>query len=404
MTKEMARWIVRGGAAALVSLALIGAAPPQERESGADSQGGASALIEQMARDDFAGQDASMKLAAIGAPAVPELIEATRHDVPRVRYWSIAALSSIGDDRAVPAIKECLSDPDPTVRAVATWHLSRWFDREDVQEAVVSMLGDESAFVRGWAFRLVTERQHGGALDRVTELLNSEHEEDRYSALRAVAAIQGKRSVEALKKAFDQDQSSLVRTAALYHLGDYIERKDVQEIILRALQEKDKDVRSWALKVVREKRFAPAMANVLLLVQHRDEEVRYDALHTAAVLRGPEAVDLLKSTVRHDKHALVRLCAVQSCTVIEPPTPRTAEVLIEALSDDDEEVRDAASQLLRKGFDQNFGFFALATIGDREKAILQWDRWYQSNKDKLRWDEERSVFTVPGETTGPHGR
>ncbi len=61
-------------------------------------------LIEHMARSDFAGMAASRKLTEMGRRAVPAVVRATRHDVPRVRYWSIAVLSGIGDERAVPAV------------------------------------------------------------------------------------------------------------------------------------------------------------------------------------------------------------------------------------------------------------------------------------------------------------
>jgi HEAT repeat protein len=274
------------------------AAPAQQRPAESPAESVAD-LIAQVAQDDYAGRAACDKLIAIGAPAVPELLEATRHAVPRVRYWSIAALSGIGDDRAPPAIQERLKDPDGLVRAVAVWHLGRWYDRAAVRDAALALLRDKDKFVRGWVLKLI---------------------------------------------AFKKDRDALPR--------------------------------------------------VLALLQEDDEDVRYDALHTAAVLQGPDAVDLLKKAVQTDKSALVRECAARSCTVIEPPTPRTAEVLIEALGDPAEEVRQAAVTLLRKGFDQFFGFNPRGTAGDREAAAAKWREWYRANRDRLEWDPERRVFRV----------
>ncbi len=256
-----------------------------------------SELIERMAKDDFNGFTACRSLIEIGGPAVPGLIRATQHDVPRVRYWSIAALSAIGDEEAVPAIKQLLDDPEPVVRAVAVWHLGRWFDRPDVREAVVEKLRDTNRFVKG-----------------------------------------------------------------------------------------------WAMKLLQAKKYRQAAGEVRALMEDATPEVRYDALHTLAVLEGRDALATMKKVLREDESALVRECAVRCCTVIEPPTPRTADVLISALRDADEEVRKAAVKLLRKGFAQYFGFDPGAEPLQREKAVREWRDWYEANGARLRWNEPSRRF------------
>ncbi len=149
------------------------------QETDSDTQGKVRQLIAKMAEDDFAGADAREKLVEIGRPAVPQLIQATRHEVPRVRYWSIAALRRIGDDRAVEAIKARLKDENTTVRAVAVWHLGRWLKRKDVQQAVVPMLDDPDKFVQGWAFNVIKAWRCMEALPRLMELLKSKDEHVR---------------------------------------------------------------------------------------------------------------------------------------------------------------------------------------------------------------------------------
>ena len=97
----------------------------------------------------------------------------------------------------------------------------------------------------------------------------------------------------------------------------------------------------------------------------------------------------------------MRECALRACTVIRPRTPRVAELLIEGLSDEDEEVRAVAAMLLRMGFDQYFGFRPDDAAGGREKALWKWRTWYRLNKDRLRWDEKRGVFGMPEKAGEP---
>lgn len=288
--------------ACLPMAALLADPQTEAREEKASRSETAQELVERMAKDDFSGFAACRELVEVGPPAVPALIRATKHEVPRVRYWSIAALSGIGSEEAVPAVKELLNDPAPLVRAVAVWHLGRWFDRPDVREAVVAVLRDDSPFVKGWALKLIQAKKHTHAADEVRALL--------------------------------------------------------EETV---------------------------------------PEVRYDALHTLAVLEGAGALEEMKKVVREDRSALVRECAVRCCTVVEPPSVETGRLLISALRDKDEGVRTVAVELLRKGFGQYFGFDPAAEPLEREKAVREWQNWYEANEAKLRWHEKSHRFEVTQE-------
>ena len=377
-------------------LAALAAGPAAQEPEGTTSTAEIRRLIEKMAADDFAGQYASGKLAEVGGAAVTALIEALGHRVPRVRYWAIAALSSIGDERAVPAIQQRLKeDGDSTVRAVAVWHLGRWFDRDDVRQAVMATLDDKDPYVRGWAFRVIQHKRHAGALPRLMKLLGSQDEAVRYSALRAIAEVQGEGAIPLLVKALQEDADPEVRAAAVFHLGQWFDRAEVREVILRTLDDKDKYVRGWALNVVTEKRCVEALPQATALLESDDEQVRFDALRAVAVLKGPDAVDFLKETLGKDPSALVREAALRSSTVIEPPTPRSAEVLMRGLSDEVQELRELASALLRKGFGKDFGFQADGAVEDRQKAVQRWEEWYRQNSGALRWDAEARAFVTP---------
>ena len=93
-------------------------------------------LIASMAKDDFAGKQASERLAAAGEAAVVPLIRATRHKTPRVRYWSISVLSSIGDKLLRKGFNQhfAFDEEAPLTerhRAIRQWRT--WFDANKKQ-------------------------------------------------------------------------------------------------------------------------------------------------------------------------------------------------------------------------------------------------------------------------------
>jgi HEAT repeat protein len=257
-------------------------------------------LIAALGKDDFSGMAASRELAARGTAAVPQLIENLSNETPRARYWSIAALSAIGDDRAIPAILMLLDDGDSMVRAVAVWHVSRWYDRPDVRAAVLARLEDPSTFVQGYVLKVVQTQRDVDAIPQVREAFGSQ---------------------------------------------------------------------------------VP--------------EVRHDALHTLALLLGRESLGELRAALTEDDSALVRRCALQCCTIVEPRRPDCAELLILGLRDRDREVREAAVRLLRRGFGQYFGFDPAAEPIEREAAVREWRRWYDAHAERLAWNPRTRRFEPP---------
>jgi HEAT repeat protein len=285
------------------------AQPPREEQPAPRS---IPELIDALGVDDFSGMAASRELAERGAAAVPALVANLQSETPRARYWSIAALSGIGDERAVPAILALLDDPDATVRAVAVWHVSRWYDRPEVRNAVLGKLEDSSSFVQGYVLKVIQTRHDAEAVPQVRKMLASP-----------------------------------------------------------------------------------------------EPEVRYDALHTLALVAGRDSLPAVRTALTEDESPLVRRCALQCCTIVEPRRPDCAELLILGLRDKDEQVRETAVRLLRRGFGQYFGFDPAAEPMEREPAVREWRQWYEQNAARLRWDERNRRFEAPtagaADGAGPPG-
>ena len=401
---------------------------------GADAKSGQNAdrveeYIEKMAAQDYAGRHYHQKLVEMGEPAVPALIEALDHGVPRVRYWAVAALAKIGDDRAVEPVIKCLEDADPTVRAVTCWHLRTWIERHKVVDSLVRMLGDseekvqkwayralsdtwegspavrrsimdlldaDAAVPRGWAFRIAREKEYTKAVPVLQQMVEDPEEEVRYSTVRALAAIRGEKALPVVKTALKEDGSSLVRAGAVYELRRWFDRPEVKNLVLETLDDTAPYVRGWAMNVLAEKRCREALPRIMNLLGSEDEDLRFDALRAVARIKGPDSLKILGDLLREDPSPVVREGALRSCRIFDSKTPRCAELLIEGLSDENEDVRAAAAALLRKGFGEFFGYRADGTVGKRQEAIEQWKTWYEERKGELEWSSEQRRFVVGG--------
>jgi HEAT repeat protein len=210
-------------------------------------------LIEQMGENDYAGKAASERIQQVGAPAVPLLEQALKHRTTRVRYWSIAALSGIGGDRARNAILGMLQDRAPFVRSVALWHLRQWVDREEVRKAVLARLEDEDALVRGWALKVVQQRDLAQAADRVREMAREDEDEEvRYDALTTCVRLQGAEALPLLTEAWRNDESALVREGAVRCCA-LLEPPTpaTGDLLIRALRDKDPNVAEAAATLLR---------------------------------------------------------------------------------------------------------------------------------------------------------
>jgi len=210
-------------------------------------------LITSMAKDDFAGKLASERLATAGKIAVEPLIQATRHKTPRVRYWSISALSSIGDKRALPAIKALLADRHVLVRSVAVWHLGGWYAEEGVRDAVLARAADPDSSVRGWVLKQIGRQNDVKAADSVRTMARKDKDpEVRYDALTTLTQLTGSQALDTLLEVLREEPEALVREGAV-RCCTLIDPQDpaTGDLLIRALRDKSTDVRAIAAKLLR---------------------------------------------------------------------------------------------------------------------------------------------------------
>ena len=114
------------------------------------------------------------ELMKIGRSAIPQLVRAAEGDKPWVRLWAAAALAATGDKRAVEPVLAVMDDPLTQARMIAVWHGAGLHHLDSrIAPAVVRRLNDNSADVRKWAARALTERiKFRGAVDAVEKMMH----------------------------------------------------------------------------------------------------------------------------------------------------------------------------------------------------------------------------------------
>lgn len=186
-------------------------------------------------------------LAAFGDPAsVPALRDALSDPIAPVRRAALVALRGFPADTDTDtdtdtdsqrAVSECLSDPDPQVRAAAVACVAALCP--DAPDRLAGVARDESASVR-----LALARVASRLAQTPTGLLLSDSE----ISVREVAAEHaGPRAIAPLARAMRLDHSPAVRLAAARRLGELRAASATAELI-DALADRDSLVKVTALR------------------------------------------------------------------------------------------------------------------------------------------------------------
>lgn len=175
------------------------------------------------------------KLAAIGLPAVPQLIKALK--APRLFILAQSALVKIGGP-AVPALIEALGHRNSLIAANAAEALGEIGDARAVAP-LLPLLHARYHWTRREAAAALGKLgdPHAGAA--LLPMLDDPHQEVREAAAGALGHLKEPRAVEPLRRALD-DPADEVQVAAAIAL----EQLDATEILLEALRRGSPAVRA----------------------------------------------------------------------------------------------------------------------------------------------------------------
>ena len=242
-------------------------------------------------------------LANIGKPAVPVLIEASKHKNPAVRSGAAKALGWIEDESAADALRNLLDDQNEDVRVSAIWAVGVLKDKASVRKIIVA-LKTASPRVRAHAAGALGEIADSSAVPALGEALKDEDYNVRNIALNALENL-GRPAVPALLEALRsryvhlhvevarilgnlkderavpglieslKEQYPTIRNAATYALAE-IGKPAIPDLI-KVLKSRNSDVRAAAAEALGEIGDEAAREPLAIALTDRNERVRYAA-------------------------------------------------------------------------------------------------------------------------------
>ncbi len=157
--------------------------------------------------DDERAENAISALVALGAEAIPPLLNLTRSDDADLRWWAVRALASSPHTRTVDLIP-LLSDPVPEVRAAAALALCA-HPGEEALPALVNSLADEDSLTAGLAGNALG-KIGAPAVPSLLEVMNDAPTGIRILALRALVEIRDHRAIPVMMSCLNNENESAV--------------------------------------------------------------------------------------------------------------------------------------------------------------------------------------------------
>ena len=310
--------------------------------------------------------------------AVPQLIDALKHDSAEVRGTAAQALATLKDERAVVPLADAAA--------------ARARDKETMMKAAIDILGSLRP-------------------EQVKQLVESKNTDVRQIAIRALASLaKGSKPkpdiVQILKKALTDPDANIKRSAiyALARLEDDGIARDLAElqkdsdaevrqqvamalgaatakyeeadkILLDMVKDTDKKVRIEAISGLSKRKTAAAVPTLMGLVQMPDPEVKRAVFSALLTLRDASNAEKMRPLFRKGmdfKDSQVRATCIQALS--DKVTEDDIEALRQAAFDPGKDVKIAAIVALLsfknpKVMDPITNFLADPDMAVREKAI-----------------------------------
>jgi HEAT repeat protein len=315
------------------------------------------ALVER-AREDASGDVRFAALQALAGmkgraeAAIPALLELAGRLDGDLRYAAVEALGKIGrkPEIVVPALIDTFQEEDTEICRAAAYALARFGSRAESAIPVLAAALERVELSEPAAYAL--SRFGRAALPELTRRLTHEKSHARLSAALAIGKL-GREAVEAVPALSNLlgDEDEHVRQTAAHILGTIGSgAKQALPALEKSLRDDALVVRvTAAISMTRIDAQAavatvPALADALA-ERALDLDGRLEILAALKTL-GPSAVPALARALEDDI-AWVRLRAATQLGEIGPAAREGAPALRHALADEDESVREAATEALK---------------------------------------------------------
>ncbi len=297
------------------------------------------------------GAVAGLKSLLDGAPGVAEAAAASLKRMGRYSDEQIrealreggsarrqVLLRSVSRATASPAVIECLSDPDPTVRALACDALARMGATSGVP-TLFKLLGDDNARVVQAAIGAIQSLGTTEARRLALQAATSEDRAVRWAAFRVLAYFGQREALPLFLTAIEGDDQRL-RDAAISGLS-YLDTPKALEALVECTRKPDARTRSSAARALGQAPSHDARVFEALLGGVHDAEpwVRYYACQSLGRLKLEQATSHIAPLLQ-DEAGQVRVSAVEALANFA--NPAALDTLRRAAEGSDEDVQRAA--------------------------------------------------------------
>lgn len=310
------------------------------------------------AKDDF------VRLGAIGAlgraspqKAADPLIKAFQEENKLVRLGAAEALGQMGSERAIEPFLAALQDEDEFVRWMATKALGK-IKSDKTSERFTDILGDKSRFVRREAAKALGTVGSEKTLEHLVSALSDEDEFVRKAAAEALGErgpeiSNSETAADALVNMLN-DESHFVRLEAAKALGVVRFRKAISPLLF-VLGDENRFVRKEAAKALGQLESERVLELLINALESENQFVRQGAVKAIGQMSSNGNPNQISDKVFNyldsafeDGNKLVRREAARSLENISKNMPERAfQSLINALDDEDDEVRRLLAGVLR---------------------------------------------------------
>jgi len=185
----------------------------------------ADKFLERIQDDDFEDDEAELREGAIllmgelkYEPAVLTLIDIVQDDsyTSVARRYACDSLGRIGDEEAIPVLKDLLNDPDSILRSYVISSLA-YFEKDEIEDILIQSLRDSFWRIRVAACKALSDRESKAAVDILIYKAEKDPEANvKKAAISALAVIGGNKAFEFLSDQYgDSKNSDVFRSSAL---------------------------------------------------------------------------------------------------------------------------------------------------------------------------------------------
>nr|QNO51366.1 hypothetical protein KMJFBAND_00003 [Methanosarcinales archaeon ANME-1 ERB6] len=323
-----------------------------------------------------------------------KLIESLRDEDPLVRIGAIAALGSIGDEKAVEPLIPLLEDEDDSVRWSATEAfgmigtekavepllemLKGQYDdamegaaealgtigSEKIVKSLISLLKDKDCDGRWWAAQVLGKIDTEKALELAIPLLKDKDDHVRENASGILGFIGNEKAVEPLISMLN-DEEKTIRQSAAESLG-WIRNEKAVEPLISMLNGEEDCVWHRAAEALGEIGSEKAVEPLISMLKDKDCKDRTWAAGALGEIGSEKAVEPLISMLNYEKknsryYAALALGMIGSEGAVEP--------LILMLNDEKESVRWRAAEALGKIGSDKAVEPLISMLNDEEKTV-----------------------------------